>query len=1060
MKDPSVPACAVVCAALVTSTHGAFVTIINAPPTVVQANTQLLSDTQLNVFEGGVVGQGLRFGLADGSSTNLEMNVTGGQVGRNLVLNAGSLNLSGGTIDRDAIAQHNATVSMSGGSISNGLRFFGNATLTMSGGVLGSDNEFRDDSRFTMFSGSVGDFTEFFGQNAITIGGGTIGDRMLVRGESHATISGGTFGERFGIDEDASGVIVDGTFGPNFFAEGEVHISGGRFDDGAFLGAQTTISGGEFGASARVRGGAVIEGGRFATDLRISGQIMPTTIRGGVFERGSTFESVGDASLIELAGTDFRLDGLPIDGTLDTLEPDAVFTAVLSDGTPLMLTGFGDVRDEILRDGLSLIEQAPSPITQSEFDVATGVAPSGLREGQVLRLSANGQVPDGFTALDSTIEVTGGTIAPSAEIARTTLTAENATIQDGLLAADGSFVTLRAGATVGEGLGVLGGSALHVEGGVVGHGLSLRDGARLTLTGGTIGRDFSTQGDVMVDLFGGSIDGGWSIHDANVHIEGTTLVGGGRFTNSNVELLEGTIGAGPNMSSSIVRAGTFTQTGGSVVGGLDLTHGAVGQLVRGEIDAVTVLGGSSFELVGGEIGRVEVADTGSSYHMTSGTIRDELRVLDGGSVVVEGGRVGGLAVFGTAEFRGGAFGASGTVGTAGEAGMLRLVGGDFRVDGIPVSIRSGGFEVEPGQVFTGELSDGTPFVISPSSNISIHPNSTIELVEASRPVNNGEEIAVDFGLAPLGLRRGQRLILSGTGEIGRSFTAVDAEVRMISGSVGEGLQLVGTSLEVTNGRFFGSVLLHRGTEATFFGGRADEDIFVFDDAMISNNGGDLFTTVRLNDQSKFTQSSGRTSLMTLRDSSSAVFTGGSIFQVTLSDPGASATITGETAVNNILANDGSVSVSGGIVTNVLSANGGSLSISSGVINTDIFVSNARLTITGGTFDSGPLMNRIVLTDASRLDLFVQSLTIDGQPIPLELGETAVITERKGRLLRAILADGSEFDLQLNEFSGTSDVVSPDSRLRVTLVPSPSGGALLLCYTLALYRRRKEDRLYV
>jgi hypothetical protein len=73
-----------------------FTTILNVPPDT--APSSVGSNTQLNLYDTGVIGNDFVAGAADGSSTNVEVNVYGGVVGQAFDGNPGSVvNISGGT---------------------------------------------------------------------------------------------------------------------------------------------------------------------------------------------------------------------------------------------------------------------------------------------------------------------------------------------------------------------------------------------------------------------------------------------------------------------------------------------------------------------------------------------------------------------------------------------------------------------------------------------------------------------------------------------------------------------------------------------------------------------------------------------------------------------------------------------------------------------------------------------------------------------------------------------------------------------------------------------------
>lgn len=75
----------VVCAGTVLSCSSAraqFATIINIPPAPsIPPQSTLGSRTQLNLYPGGSIGDDFRIGSADGSVTDVEVNLLGGTTG-------------------------------------------------------------------------------------------------------------------------------------------------------------------------------------------------------------------------------------------------------------------------------------------------------------------------------------------------------------------------------------------------------------------------------------------------------------------------------------------------------------------------------------------------------------------------------------------------------------------------------------------------------------------------------------------------------------------------------------------------------------------------------------------------------------------------------------------------------------------------------------------------------------------------------------------------------------------------------------------------------------------
>jgi hypothetical protein len=96
--------------------YAQFTTIINVPPDI--APNSIGQNTQLNLFDGGSIGDNFNAGASDGTSTNVEVNIAGGTVSTGLDAWGGStVNISGGRVLSDFKAQFGSTVNFTGGTI-------------------------------------------------------------------------------------------------------------------------------------------------------------------------------------------------------------------------------------------------------------------------------------------------------------------------------------------------------------------------------------------------------------------------------------------------------------------------------------------------------------------------------------------------------------------------------------------------------------------------------------------------------------------------------------------------------------------------------------------------------------------------------------------------------------------------------------------------------------------------------------------------------------------------------------------------------------------------------
>ena len=106
--------------------YGQFDDVINVPPD--QAPSFIDSNTQLNIFAGGIIDSSFFSGSPDGTSENIEVNLFDGSIDDHMRAYAGStINVFGGTIaeflETGRFTQPmDVEVNVSGGSIATGSR--------------------------------------------------------------------------------------------------------------------------------------------------------------------------------------------------------------------------------------------------------------------------------------------------------------------------------------------------------------------------------------------------------------------------------------------------------------------------------------------------------------------------------------------------------------------------------------------------------------------------------------------------------------------------------------------------------------------------------------------------------------------------------------------------------------------------------------------------------------------------------------------------------------------------------------------------------------------------
>lgn len=226
--------------ALASVASGQFATVIDVPPDV--APQQIDSNTQLNLSDGGLLPSGFVSGRSDGSSSNIEINVSGGTwpTTASIFANAGTtLNIIDGSAGYVHL-RNNAVLNFDGGQL-NGLGALEDAVINMRGGTINGivglgnscgpfvvENPCGNDNiptlnlfEGTLLSGSA--FLEFNASESITnVYGGVLGPRFRSNAGAEINMYGGILGEDvffgqrsrlnlYGDDFAIDGINVDET---------------------------------------------------------------------------------------------------------------------------------------------------------------------------------------------------------------------------------------------------------------------------------------------------------------------------------------------------------------------------------------------------------------------------------------------------------------------------------------------------------------------------------------------------------------------------------------------------------------------------------------------------------------------------------------------------------------------------------------------------------------------------------------------------------------------------------------------------------------------------------
>lgn len=452
--------------------------------------------------------------------------------------------------------------------------------------------------------------------------------------------------------------------------------------------------------------------------------------------------------------------------------------------------------------------------------------------------------------------------------------------------------------------------------------LNVHEGGTVTAGSGIVGFD----GDAEVNVDGGTIQDNFSLLFGVLNMSGGTIENHLHVLSSTANISGGSIS-----SARLLENSTINMSGGSF---------GLGLLVSASNLDINISGGV-FGPFGG----------GSAAKLSSSTV-----TLSGG-VVSRGVHL------------------SPTFGNE-----LTIVGGDFRLNGVPVVGDTFSY-TSSNDVMTGVLEDGSPFIFTSAAGDFI---GDVALNRTSIPSIDPTPIVLSTPTqaAPPGLRSGQSLMLEGTGEIGVNFGVLDADLTINGGTVGEGLEAARSRIAIAGGTV--------------------GDHFEVYDSEVTIEDGVIGRRARFANESTVNISGGEMGGISVDSGSTINMSGGTI--------GERFRVSFESTLN----------ITGGSI-------GKNLVIDSG----------ARVNIYGGTIDPN-------LAIFGEMHLFGNHFALNGVPMDhLTIGEPLTVMDRDVEL-SGILDDGTAFSFMLDTFDRSPHpYYSPESLLTVTLTPEPGTGLLLL-----------------
>jgi hypothetical protein len=394
--------------------------------------------------------------------------INGGAVGANFEAYGSDVAMAGGVAGEYMDVFDGAEVTVSGGSVGGHWEVHAGGTLNVAGGQFDHQGRIAGGT-FNLSAGSVGSSIDAVNQAIVNISGGTVGSELFIGGGSTANVSGGVVGTSFEI-------------GAGSFA----NVSGGQLKEiEALFGSLVKITGGVtddfFG-----QGGSTVE------------------IRGGAF--GDSFSSAATAA-VTLFGADFQLNGVAIAGltqpgdeVVQTVNGgNQLFSGTLVDGTPFVLS----TADSGTLSRTFKLQYAEPVAAAPVIQVPSDAAPLGVRNGQLLTLTAGGSLRDHFTAGGgSTVNISGGVVGRNFEAHEATVNIDGGQIGADFDAFAGSEINVHGG-VIGANFDAFAGSTVNMDGGLISQ-LDALASSTINMAGGKIGRLAVDSG--KANWSGGGID--------------------------------------------------------------------------------------------------------------------------------------------------------------------------------------------------------------------------------------------------------------------------------------------------------------------------------------------------------------------------------------------------------------------------------------------------------------------------------------------------------------------------------------------------------------------------
>jgi hypothetical protein len=455
------------------------------------------------------------------------------------------------------------------------------------------------------------------------------------------------------------------------------------------------------------------------------------------------------------------------------------------------------------------------------------------QSGSVVNISGGAIGPDFDALFGSDVELIGGEFRLNGtEFSGSKITLTSDDVFTGTLADGSTFVFSPADAEILEGvtlttttLPALDTTPIVVDGSSTVKPTGLRAGQTLTLRdGGALSENFAIV-DATLDIEGGTVANALDVAGGTVNMQRGSVGRLFAFSGSVINVSGGTVA-----DESRAYAGSkVNMRGGSVGRRFDANSGSVVNISGGSVgDSFRAYPGSETNIRGGSVGIDFLAHSGSIVNISGGSVGGSFEAVFGSEVNLSGGSIGALSSAASLNMSGGALGrefaASKAVISGGIIGRqfralfgsnVELIGGEFRLNG--ADFTGDTISLNLADVFTGTLADGTPFLFSWLSGDNLNG---VKLTAESLPPLDTTPITVDAAnsVAPLGLRRGQSLTLRGSGALGNDFAAVEGTLDIEGGTVGTGLEVADSVVNLHRGSIGENFEANSGSLVNILGG--------------------------------------------------------------------------------------------------------------------------------------------------------------------------------------------------------------------------------------------------